>query len=255
MPSFWIPGGIVYGSGGSSLFAACRVLFGPEVNLSEEFLDYLQHGGVKTAFRQKAKETHPDAISQPVICTGGGNADRFRKVAEAYKLLTVYIEERERSPIKAKRRCATSADNEIKRYHAPISEQYYYQGCIPARPLQLGRYLYYRGVISYQTLVTAIVWQKRTRPTLGRLAMEAGWLTGKDVNAIESSRLTGRFGERAVRMGLLKPIQLSTLLLRQQALNRRIGDYFVDCADLSRRDLERLVMEMQRHNMRFNKGY
>lgn len=251
MHHFQSPGCILYGSGSSSLFAACRVLFGPEVNLSEDFLDYLQHGGIKTAFRQKAKETHPDAWLQPVFCAGPDNADRFRKVAEAYKLLSGYIDQRERRPVKAKRHCAPCADKEVKRYQGQMSEQFYYQGCIPSRPLQLGRYLYYRGVISYQTLITAIVWQRRTRLPLGRLAMEVGWLTGKDVNAIASSRLPGRFGERAVRMGLLRPIQLSTLLLRQQALNRRIGDYFVDHADLPRRDLERLVMELQRHNMKF----
>ena len=44
-----------------ALLNACRTLFGKEVNLSHEFLYYLQPSGAKTAFRNQAKAHHPDA--------------------------------------------------------------------------------------------------------------------------------------------------------------------------------------------------
>lgn len=241
----------MYGSGSSSLFAACRVLFGSEVHPSEEFLNYLQPDGVKTAFRQKAKETHPDIMIEFASCDEINNADRFRMVAEAYKLLSGYLDERERRSLKVKRRYTGLAATEVRATQGTQAEQFYFQGSIPLRPLPLGRYLYYRGLISYQNLITAIVWQRRNRPLLGRLAMEAGWLNGNDIMSIVASKKPGRFGEKAVRMGLLSSIQLSTLLLRQNLCRRRIGDYFVDCAGVPRRDVERLALEMQRHNMQF----
>jgi len=41
------------------LFSACRVLFGPQVEITLEFLNYLQESGVKDAYRRRARETHP----------------------------------------------------------------------------------------------------------------------------------------------------------------------------------------------------
>jgi hypothetical protein len=52
-----------HSSSHSELYHACRILFGTELQCSPEFLDYLQISGVKSAFRRRAMETHPDRLS------------------------------------------------------------------------------------------------------------------------------------------------------------------------------------------------
>ncbi len=42
------------------IFNACRVLFGPDVRLTREFLNYLQPAGAKSEYRRRAKRLHPD---------------------------------------------------------------------------------------------------------------------------------------------------------------------------------------------------
>lgn len=241
----------MYQSASSGLFAACRVLFGPEVNLTEEFLDYLQPGGVKSAYRRKAKETHPDTFCSLSSPAGIDRTDSFRKLAEAYQLLSVYIDTRENKTVKAARRSGRQRDEEVTADHGTETDRLYYRGELPSKRLQLGRFLYYRGVISFQTLINALTWQRKCFRPLGRLAHEAGWLSVADIATIVGAKKPGKFGEKAVGLGLLNPIQLSVLLLRQRSDRRRIGDYFVDHGRVSRKDIERLVAEMQRHNSRF----
>ena len=45
------------------LYRACRIIFGPDLTVSREFLEYIQSSGVKSAFRKKAMETHPDRLT------------------------------------------------------------------------------------------------------------------------------------------------------------------------------------------------
>lgn len=242
---------MVYLSPSSSLFAACRVLFGPEVNLSEEFLHYLQPGGVKTAFRQKVKETHPDMIFQRGSRRELHDADGFRKVAEAYELLSGYLDKRERRYYQFKKNDCRGDAADITVDREKSTDHLYHQGGVPLRRLQFGRYLYYRGVISFQTLITALAWQRKNHRLLGQLACEAGWLTSNDIAVVLSDKRPGKFGKKAVRLGLLNPMQVSTLLLRQNLGRCRIGDYFVAHAGLSRKLVARMVLEMQRHNKQF----
>jgi hypothetical protein len=75
----------------SSLFNACRILFGAEIELSRDFLFYLQPSGVKAAYRQQAKESHPDAVAPGST----GKGDRFRQVTDAYKLICAFFKQRE----------------------------------------------------------------------------------------------------------------------------------------------------------------
>ncbi len=70
----------------NELFDACTVLFGPEVEISLDFLNYLKPSGIKAAFRKKARETHPDRAR--VL---GKNEDMmnelFKEVTLAYEKL------------------------------------------------------------------------------------------------------------------------------------------------------------------------
>ncbi len=73
------------------LFQACALLFGEEVVIGRGFLDYLQPAGLKQAYRQRARETHPDLSSPPV--TAG--VAQFHDIQQAYQLLASYLRRRE----------------------------------------------------------------------------------------------------------------------------------------------------------------
>ena len=48
----------------AEVFRACRTLFGPELCLSHDFLNYLQPDGVRSAYRKRAKSVHPASTSK-----------------------------------------------------------------------------------------------------------------------------------------------------------------------------------------------
>jgi hypothetical protein len=77
------------------LFDACQILFGTELELSNEFLDYIQESGLKSAYRKKAFETHPDTIiGQDKPDNIKNCADMFLQVQQAYENLTKFIDAR-----------------------------------------------------------------------------------------------------------------------------------------------------------------
>ena len=78
-----------------NLFDACRELFGPEVQTCPDFLDYLQASGVKSAFRRKAKETHPDSFAGRPAQFQDLQAAHFCRAKSAYEMLSRFISQRE----------------------------------------------------------------------------------------------------------------------------------------------------------------
>lgn len=220
----------------AEVLEACRILFGGEANLSRDFLFYLQPSGAKTAYRQKAKETHPDLYQGDDPSIRQNKADIFRQVNQAYRLVSDFLSEREKYPGRSFR-------------FSPAREER--GGYIPPRVLEIGLFLYYRRIIPFRTLAEALVWQRRQRPAIGQIARRWGWLGEDDLASIASSRIPFvRFGEKAVRLGLLTPAQVRTLLFYQRSRQRRIGEYFVEQGLLTLPEMERLVEELRRHNAR-----
>ncbi len=80
------------------LFNACRVLFGSETQVTRGFLEYLQVSGIKSAYRKKALETHPDRRIKGR--NGRGSCERghdlFHAVQQAYENLIGYLEARDK---------------------------------------------------------------------------------------------------------------------------------------------------------------
>ena len=176
------------------LFNACSVLFGTDVNVSADFLKYLQASGLKAAYRKRAFETHPDraaALAESALSL----EERFKEVNLAYEQLSTFIEypwkyslrdhtfQRTAEPDSTgrKRRTHEAQIKEdrgivvIKADHMALSE-HFWQGNLPGRKLLLGRFLYYSGIISMRSLIEAIVWQKRQRPMVGSIAVHWDWL-------------------------------------------------------------------------------
>ncbi|NIR56370.1 MAG: hypothetical protein GWM98_20175 [Nitrospinaceae bacterium] len=138
------------------------------------------------------------------------------------------------------------------RRHAPTDKK---GSCrIPERTLEFGHYLYHRGLITYTQLINALVWQRQQRPVLGELAINLGWLKKEDTLTVTRQRGPyARFGERAIRMGLLSPGQVKALILYQRTMQKKLGQYFVEKGILSAEEIEHLARKMDEHNSRFYK--
>lgn len=258
----------------TEIFKACRTLFGTEVDLSLDFLSYLQPSGVKTAYRQRVKETHPDIfvgdVAQKRRQTG-----LFQEVAAAYELFGNFFKQRERglglagpthpSPRPSQPQPQPGTPPSGFRSGRPAQEKtqarrssgwgptprqpHFYCGHLPSRTLEFGMFLYYQRLIDYRQLVEALVWQRRQRPNLGDIAQRWGWLSDQEIRTILSSRgHLRRFGEKAVHLQYLSQRQLQTLLYYQRSQQKRLGEFFVEKKILTAADIDRLVLEQQAHN-------
>ncbi|BCR03483.1 hypothetical protein DESUT3_05520 [Desulfuromonas versatilis] len=233
---------------------ACRALFGEETRLTREFLRYLQPGGAKSAFRRLAKQTHPDLHPADDPATREQRAAAFRNILRAYELLNAFLQQRQTSPLRPAPTARQAPTPPAEPEPAPGQRRnaHFYSGPLPGRPLQIGIFLYYRGHIPYHALIEALVWQRRQRPPIGSLACRWGWLDEDAVRSVLATRpLVGRFGERAVQLGLLRSQQVQTLLSFQRSRQQKLGRYFVEQGYLSPLELDRLVAELQAHNWQF----
>ena len=126
-----------------------------------------------------------------------------------------------------------------------------YWGTMPARKLRIGQYLYFSGLISWKSLIKALVWQRRQRPRLGEVGRSLGWLSNRDIRKILSNRtFPTPFGRTAVQLGLLSESQLAILLSRQNRMKKKIGVYFVRHNLLTSAQMTELVSQCRKHNSR-----
>jgi len=231
------------------ILCACRELFGDDVEISPQFVDYLQPEGVKAAFRTRAKQTHPDLVVSERVA--GTFAEDFIKTRDAYELLTEYFIYREQGKGSGGEFHPSTFDQTGGwQRRQPPQGGMVYSGSVPARKHLLGRYLYYRGIITYRTLLDAITWQRTTNLPMGSVASDWGWLSPPDIRRILGSQMPGLFGESAIRLGLLTPLQVGTLLMHQQTSRQKIGQYFIQYQLLDPADLHELLRDFRLHNLR-----
>lgn len=224
---------------------ACRILF-PTAEINRDFLGYIQLEGLKNAYRNRARECHPDACG-----TDGDQFRRtelFRRSVEAYKLLSDYL--RERKPvIQLRHASGLKPIFPQARTVERVEGEQYYEGPLPSIELKIGLYLYYSGTVSYQAVVRALMWQRNLRPPLGDFACKWGWLRKEDIaTVLRATHIIGSFGERAVALGLLSQSQLNIILLHQRSMQQPIGRYFVLNSLLSEPALRHHLRELTRHN-------
>lgn len=238
---------------------ACQTLFGKHVDISRDFLYYVQPGGVKSAYRKKAKETHPDLFAAEPPHIQKKQTALFREILQAYDVLTLFLKQREDGAWRPPRvrTVRPRRKKEEQRKTQPASERpqpgknddTYYHGGIPFCTLQIGQYLFYRGKISFGTLVKALIWQRKQRPSFGDIALRWGLLDPEDIAKISAaSNLARLFGERAVMLGLLTIFQVNTVLLFQRSLQNRLGRYFVMNSIFTHEELERMDRQLKEHN-------
>lgn len=238
---------------------ACRALFGREVGV--DFLRSLSAGGVKSAYRKKAKQVHPDLyVRESALVQRQQNA-KFRELTEAFKTLTDFLKEGA-----GPKRPAQPARPQTRTQPRPASRsggasaranttEFFYRGSTPARVLEIGQYLYYKGLIPFRALVDATIWQRKQRPVIGSIAKDWGWLKEQDLSrVINFKRPFARFGEKAVALGVLNDFQVRTLLYSQRTRQQQFGQFFVQAGLLSAAQMERLVQECRAHNQRCAAG-
>jgi len=229
---------------------ACRLLFGSELNMSRDFLFYLQPSGAKTAYRRCAKESHPDLFCNADPSLYQQQTARFQDVTGAYQLICDFLTQRDNGLWKP---ASAAPPRRTARRRPPKPPN---GSDLPWRTFEFGLFLHHRGIIPYQTLIAALVWQRSQRPVIGEIARRWGWLNDRTTRAIISYRGPyGRFGERAIRLGLLSPFQVQTLLRYQRNLQRKIGEYFIEQGLLSDVEIAQLLKEMLDHNARVQAGH
>lgn len=284
------------------LLKACQVIFGADLNVSRQFLEYLQLSGIKSAYRQRAKESHPDLLASESELVRARGARQFQLVKQAYDHLKVYVSAREkgfrfatpqrhsqfnRRPSQpsgsqrqheqkrqqqwqqwqrqrqqtARRQAASRSSSRVQaqqraRQARSRSQKTtrLFKGELPQRPMLFGHFLYYSGLIDWQTLVKALIWQRTHRPRIGEIGKRLGWLSDKDILSILQSNRSGKmFGQTALERGKLTASQLRMILASQKAQQKRIGDYFVQQQIISRPKMQELLQHFQAHNAKQNR--
>lgn len=235
-----------------ALLNACRTLFGDAVSLGPEFLAYLQPSGAKTAFRNQVKQHHPDRFAAAPQDVRIRQTERFREIHQAYHLLNDYLIARHRSlrPVAHAARSYRPARRPGPQPASAGGER----ATLPPLPLEFGLFAFYSGKIDYRDLIEALVWQRRQRPAIGALALQWGWLSADKVRNILGSRDGGgRFGRKAVSLGLLTPLQVEMLLRHQRSHQQRLGQYFVSHGLMTQLEADQLAAALERHNARFSR--
>lgn len=243
----------------STVLQACRTLFGPGPDISRGFLHYIQPDGARSAYRRKAKETHPDFFYTEDLRVQQQQTALFRNILDAYDIINLFFKEREEglwtasfdTVPRSNRKETHQAWSSRSRSARQQSGNDYYRGPVPPRVLEFGRYLYYTGNISYWELIEALTWQRMQRPIIGNVALRWGWLAETSIERImTASNARGRFGEKAVRLGLLSDFQVRTLLTYQRSRQERLGKFFIVKKILTSYQLEHFVQELHEHNAR-----
>lgn len=155
---------------------AFRTLFGEEITFSLSVLQYIQPSGIKSAYREQVKLCHPDMVKGHDVNETDQNT-LFQKVHDSYKLLMQYKENKLRVSefpgLRPHQRTGfkKSTKNYYKKEYkkatkpsqAKEAEDFF---CtlekLPGCRLRLGEFLYYSKVISWKTLIHAIVFSQRS---------------------------------------------------------------------------------------------
>lgn len=232
---------------------ACSLLFGSEVRATPEFLRHLQPEGVKAAFRSAALATHPDRAAHVQEDPSRLN-QRFIEVVGAYEAIMEAIKRAEvRAPARS---AAAPRTRPRRRWTRPAGDPRFFRGDLPGRRLRLGEFLYYSGIISWQSFIDSLLWQRRSRPSFGEIAVQWRLLDRDGVGRVVSGRRLGeRFGESAVRQGLIKPFWVKTVLHRQGKMQPPLGQYFLENRILGPEALDDELERLARHNRRAESAF
>jgi hypothetical protein len=225
-----------------------------------------------------AVRTHPDAAARAGASPGNVDGKRFIEASRAYELLMGYLLA-QGAPSRPAGAAAAHTAHTARPRPAPDSARstgeksskgpktagaastsragsspLHYHGVLPRRRLRLAEFLYYSGRVSWQSLISAIVWQRAARPKFGELARELRALTRQEITKVlGAKRRTEQTGDTAKRLRLLTAEEVAQILRLQRARHKPIGRYFVEKERMPRVELTTILRELFRHNARYGR--
>ena len=260
------------------LYRSCRILFGSELEVGGDFLNYLRHSGLKKAYRLKARQTHPDLVVANQARIENSSLADFATVQQAYENLRSYLDRRDlgcrfsatvpnnpppgfaqgaqwrntAEQFRQRGKCRTEPPG-ARTGQTPggVDNGYtrLYCGPVPPIRMRLGNFLYYSGLIDWMTIVKALIWQRSQRPRVGELARQLGWLTDGEIREVLANReLMEKFGASAVRRQNLTEKQLKALVGYQKVLQKKLGAFFLEQHLFTVAELDELVRRQRAHN-------
>ncbi|MCI4627047.1 MAG: hypothetical protein L3V56_13960 [Candidatus Magnetoovum sp. WYHC-5] len=128
----------------------------------------------------------------------------------------------------------------------------YKQKILPSRQLKLGEYLYHTGIVSWKDLISALVWQSKTRQRVGEIACRWGWLTESEIVELMKNRDKGeRIGDLLIRLQVITPFQRNMLVWQQQKSQKPLGEYFIAEGLINVNLLKKHIKNLKDHNVQF----
>ncbi|MEE8585251.1 MAG: hypothetical protein V3T83_10415 [Acidobacteriota bacterium] len=263
----------------TELFQACRVIFEAEPIPSRNFLRSLSLVCLKSAYRRRALQVHPDLHAQQQTRVQQHYSRLFQELTGGYRLLRRYLDQQSRRraegfaaagrPFRAKPRSSNAsgfrtsprpADSANRQPPAsgaaggvsgPPVPGRRHSRAVPPWKMRLGEFLYYSGQISWKALIAALVRQRTECPRLGDIAKRWGWLTEDRIVALLKQRRPGeRIGDLFVRRRLITAFRLGMLLSQQRRHSKPIGDILVEAGLLSQSAIRAGLLRQHTHNRR-----
>ncbi len=120
-----------------------------------------------------------------------------------------------------------------------------------------GSYLLNKKIVSPENLKTAMEKKDSTRVKLGVLAINAGYMTAKQVDAVHRKQQTvdKRIGDIAVEMGYLTEDQVNELLSSQKTGVLLLGQALVDMGCLTNEEFETVLTDYKNSNNLTDKDF
>lgn len=222
---------------------ACQILFSTRVYLAKNLVTKLEPKDLAVAYR----EVMVNYTKNKFAADSGRNRYHTRdlaKLSRVYSMLSDYVTARP-----GESRFTRMRVDSLLNPSARGRTGHFFAGPVPSRVMRFGDFLYYRGVVSRETLDSALVWQRSNRPLFGQIAVKYGMLSVHDFARVLV--MMGRkksFGETARDLRLLSEEQVAAILKIQSAYNCPLGKYFVENGMLDSNEIVRYLREMHCHN-------
>lgn len=206
---------------------------------------------IRSAYRRQALQCHPDRA----LSLGSSSEDlalRFHELQAAHE--RVYRAWQSGALPRLLKPVTNPVRPANTRPLATASVRLMHRSGLPHKSLRLGQYLYYSARIDWQTLVSALAWQRQSRPQLGQIARHHGLLDDAEILTILRSQQAGEFfGSTAARIGLLSRGNVHVCLGHQRLHDLPLGRYFVEQGIMGKQELERSLAALQLHNRRYRR--
>ncbi len=254
------------------LLKACRILFGSVAEIDHCFLENLQVKELKSTYRSRAMDTHPDRLLSLGSFSPSSSAP-FIEISQAYEKLNYFLKERS----KFKRYHAewkafhpkekpsgtgtqpSSFSGKSSFHQTAYSSPYPHQSYafrqpslhrLPHWELKLGEYLFYSGLITWGDLISAILWQRSHRPLFGQIALHWNWISPERLHHILLRKTCReKTGELMMRYGVISSFQKAMLLRHQKQCQPLLGQYFVRSGRFLEYQVNIHIQMMSHHNL------